>query len=593
MNTWPSLIDMFYSQAEKFADKPFLWSKENNSYISINWRDVAEAVTSLARGLRELGINDGDRVVLCSENRPEWPIAHLAVMAAGGITVPAYTTNTVNDHLYILTNSSAKAAIVSTKQLAERLINAAHQTDSVGFLITIEGVEVSQLTGPEIKSWNSVIEDGRKLDDNVQEWVSGIKNDDTAVIIYTSGTGGAPKGVMLPHKAILHNCRGAADVLSETDLDNEIFLSFLPLSHSYEYTAGQFFPISIGAQIYYAEGIEHLAKNMAEARPTIMTAVPRLYETMHGRIMRGVQQAGGLKAKLFRNAVRLGSKKIEDPKSLTFGESIIDGLVEKLVRNKVRGNFGGRLKALVSGGAPLNADIGIFFSALGLRLLQGYGQTEAAPVISCNRFNNIKLHTVGPPLLDTEVKIADDGEILVRGDLLMKGYWRNEEATNEVLKDGWLHTGDIGVIDEDGYIEITDRKKDIIVNSGGDNISPQRVEGFLTLEPEIAQAMVYGDKQPHLVALVVPDADFAAEWAEKNGKTGDLTRLIEDESFIKGVDVAVQRVNENLGAIERVHRFILTGEGFTVDNEQMTPTLKVRRHVIKKIYGEQLEALYH
>ena len=304
-------------------------------------------------------------------------------------------------------------------------------------------------------------------------------------------------------------------------------------------------------------------------------------------------RAGGLKAKLFRNAVRLGSKKIEDPKSLTIGESIIDGLVEKLVRNKVRGNFGGRLKALVSGGAPLNTDIGIFFSALGLRLLQGYGQTEAAPVISCNRFNNIKLHTVGPPLLDTEVKIADDGEILVRGDLLMKGYWRNEKATNEVLKDGWLHTGDIGVIDEDGYIEITDRKKDIIVNSGGDNISPQRVEGFLTLEPEIAQAMVYGDKQPHLVALVVPDADFAAEWAEKNGKTGDLTRLIEDESFIKGVDVAVQRVNENLGAIERVRRFILTGEGFTVDNEQMTPTLKVRRHVIKKIYGEQLEALYH
>ena len=245
------------------------------------------------------------------------------------------------------------------------------------------------------------------------------------------------------------------------------------------------------------------------------------------------------------------------------------------------------------GGSPIAEEtLSKGLEVFNCNFVQGYGQTEAAPVISCNRFNNIKLHTVGPPLLDTEVKIADDGEILVRGDLLMKGYWRNEEATNEVLKDGWLHTGDIGVIDEDGYIEITDRKKDIIVNSGGDNISPQRVEGFLTLEPEIAQAMVYGDKQPHLVALVVPDADFAAEWAEKNGKTGDLTRLIEDESFIKGVDVAVQRVNENLSAIERVHRFILTGEGFTVDNEQMTPTLKVRRHVIKKIYGEQLEALY-
>jgi len=313
---------------------------------------------------------------------------------------------------------------------------------------------------------------------------------------------------------------------------------------------------------------------------------------MHARILRGIVKTGGLKAKLFDSALRIGSKKIKSPESVTLFEKFLDRLLEKLVRDKVRANFGGRLKALVSGGAPLNPDIGIFFSALGLRLLQGYGQTESAPIISANPPEKIKLHTVGPPLQNTEVKIADDGEILVRGDLVMNGYWRNEEATKEAIKDGWLHTGDVGVIDEDGYIEITDRKKDIIVNSGGDNISPQRVEGFLTLEPEIGQAVVFGDKRPHLVALLVPDLEFAAEWATNNMKSSSLTDLIKDKDFIKVCGNAVERVNANLGGIERVRQFLLKADAFTVENEQMTPTLKVRRHVIKTLYGEELEALY-
>jgi long-chain acyl-CoA synthetase len=331
---------------------------------------------------------------------------------------------------------------------------------------------------------------------------------------------------------------------------------------------------------------------MAEARPTIMTAVPRLYELMHARITKGVKVTGGLKQKLFMKAVELGTKKYENPKSLTLHEKIIDTIVDKLVRDKVRANFGGRLKVLASGGAPLNRDIGIFFTALGLKLLQGYGQTESAPVISLNPLNKVKMETVGPPIPDTEVKIADDGEILVRGDLLMKGYWDNQDATNEAIKDGWLYTGDIGHMDNEKYIQITDRKKDIIVNSGGDNISPQRIEGFLTLEPEIAQAMVYGDKKPHIVAIIVPDQEFAEEWANSTGNSIKLADIIIHDDFRRVINEALDRANKHLSVIEKVRRLTMTTEEFTVDNEMMTPTLKVRRHVIKETYMDQLESLY-
>jgi long-chain acyl-CoA synthetase len=513
-------------------------------------------------------------------------------MAAGGITVPAYTTNTVNDHAHILANSGAKGAIVSTKELAANLLPATHQTGGVKFIISADDMELSQSPGPDIYTWNTIIEKGKKEPDNIASYVAQITREDTAVIIYTSGTGGVPKGVVLPHRAIIHNCRGAYDAIQELGLTDEVFLSFLPLSHSYEYTAGMCFPIFIGAQIYFSEGIEHLSKNMAEAQPTIMTAVPRLYEMMHARITKGIKATGGLKQKMFMKAVNLGIKKYEIPGSLSIGEKITDALVDKLVRNKVRANFGGRLKVLVSGGAPLNSDIGIFFTALGLNLLQGYGQTESAPVISVNRLNLIKMETVGPPLFETEVKIADDGEILVKGDLLMTGYWQNDEATNEVIKDGWLHTGDVGQMDSDNYIQITDRKKDIIVNSGGDNISPQRVEGFLTLEPEISQAMVYGDKKPHIVALIVPDLEFVQEWTKVTGNSDVLTDVILNDDFRSKIQAALDRANEHLSVIERVRRFALIADEFTVENEMLTPTLKVRRHIIKTKYENQLEGLY-
>ena len=447
-----------------------------------------------------------------------------------------------------------------------------------------------------VHAWSDVVDSGRAQADDVISFASEINRGDISCLIYTSGTGGDPKGVMLSHGAIICNCMGAFHLFNdpgELDVDREVFLSFLPLSHSYEHAAGLHFPISIGAEIYYAESVERLVDNMAEVRPTIMTAVPRLYELMHQRIVTGVDRKGGLSAKLFHRSVTLGTKRYKHSAApLGLAERITDRVLDKLVRAKVAERFGGRLKAFVSGGAPLNPEIGEFFLALGVRLLQGYGQTETAPVVSCNPLNAIKIETVGPPVKDVEVKIADDGEIVVRGELTMQGYWNNPQATAEVLRDGWVHTGDIGEIDAEGYIRITDRKKDIIVNSGGDNLSPARVESMLTFEPELEQAMVYGDRRPHLVAVVVPDQHFAGAWAKSHGKDADLATLATDAEFHHALAAVVDRVNARLSMIERVRRFIVAQAPFTTENGLQTPSLKIRRHKIKDKYGDALESLY-
>ena len=587
-----SLPAMFFDQAERFGDKPFLWRKVDKTWVSLSWAETAARINLMARGLQALGVEKGDRIVLVSENRPEWLIADLATMAVGAICVPAYTTNTVADNLHLLTNSRARFVIVSTRALAERMIAAALSCSRAPTIIAIDPLSLAQNPGIEFRVWDDVMALGSAHPDNVRDSVRAARRSDPCCIIYTSGTGGAPKGVVLSHGAILCNCRGAHEVLATIGLRDEVFLSFLPLSHSYEHTAGQFFPITIGAQIYYAESIEQLAANMAEVHPTIMTAVPRLYELMRTRILKGISRAGRLRALLFRKAVALGTKHYETPEQLSIAERIIDRILDLLVRRKVAQRFGGRLKAMVSGGAPLNYEVGLFFTALRVPILQGYGQTEAAPVVSCNLPGKVKLKSVGPALAGVELKIADDGEILVKGELVMTGYWDDPDTTRETIRDGWLHTGDIGRIDQDGYIEITDRKKDIIVNSGGDNISPQRVEGLLTLESEIAQAMVYGDRRPHLVALLVPDADHAAAWAATHGKPGDVASLVHDAAFRRHMADAIDRVNRSLSPIEKIRRFLMTAEVFTVDNEMSTPTLKIRRHKIIERYGKALADLY-
>lgn len=593
LDAMPNLPTLFFETAVARKRRPFLWQKVDGKYKSRSYREVMDEVIHLARALRDLGIEAGDRVVICSENRPEWAIADIAIMSLGAIAVPAYTTNTTTDHLHILGNSGAKGVIVSSRDLAKKLMPAAIDSGVCQFVASIEPFLIRQKLPLEVHAYEALIAHGKELNDDIVEFARGIAREATSCIIYTSGTGGTPKGVELSHGAILCNSTGAYDVLNDGwTVGEEVFLSFLPMTHSYEHSAGLWCPIAMGAQIYFAESAEKLAENLAEARPTIMTAVPRLLEALRARVLRGLRTAPAMRQSLFHRTLDIGRRKLKDPGSLTFGDKMLDGFLERTVRKQVKNRFGGRLKAFVSGGAALHEEVGMFFEALGVTVLQGYGQTEAAPIISVNRREGRQLDAVGKPMRGVDVQIANDGEIIVRGELLMNGYWNNSEETEKTIVDGWLHTGDIGEFDASGRIRITDRKKDIIVLSGGDNVSPARVEGFLTLEPEIGQAMVIGDKKPHCAALLVPDAEWLIDFKKETGKSGSLTELAEDPALYKALSAAVNRVNQDLSNIEKVRKFAVATAEFTTDNAQLTPSMKVRRHIVKQDYASTLEGLY-
>ncbi len=591
---YPNLVAMFLDRADAHPDLPHLWHKADGTWHPRSWGETRETVARLAAALRRLGLHPGDRVVLVSENRPEWFIADLAIMAAGCVTVPTYTTNTERDHLHILENSGARAVIASTAKLAKTILPATLRAD-VDDLIVMEDFPVSQQGAPQVHRWDALIAsvtDVAAADAAMRETAARLKREDLACLIYTSGTGGAPRGVRQHHGAILHNAEGAAAVLVEDfDVRDEVFLSFLPLSHAYEHTGGQYLPLAVGAQIYYAEGLEKLVSNIEETRPTVMVVVPRLFEVIRARMIKAVEKQGSSAQYLLKQALDLGAKDYD--RKLRLWHQPMDFVLNRTLRPKIRKRFGGRLKAMVSGGAPLNPDIGVFFHSVGVTLLQGYGQTEAGPVISCNRPRaGIRMDTVGPPLKNTEVRIADDGEILVRGELVMHGYWQNEAETRRVLKDGWLYTGDIGEFDKAGRLKITDRKKDLIVNDKGDNVSPQRVEGMLTLQPEIGQAMVYGDRRPHLVGILVPDAEWLAEFAPTLGMKASDAALMQRPELRTALRAAVDRVNAGLSVVEKVRKFDLADEPFSIENEQMTPSMKIRRHVLGKVYADKIAALY-
>jgi long-chain acyl-CoA synthetase len=582
-----NLVAMFKRSAARRNGTSFLWAKRAGAYEPWSWQRVAAEAGALARCLAAEGIEPGDRVLVVSENRPEWCIADLAIMMAGGVTVPAYTTNTTDDHAYLLAHSEAKAAVCSSPPLARRLLPAMAQAPAARLAVLMD--EVPNGTPVRTLRWPEALARGEAAPG--VDHTERLTPDDLACFIYTSGTGGRPKGVMLSHGNLLSNIQGAWRLLEHVGLGDEVFLSFLPLSHSYEHTAGQLLPMALGAQIYYAEGVETLTTNLTEVRPTILTCVPRLYEVLRHKITTGIERQGGMAARLFHLAVELGRRRLQSG-SLPLHLALADRVLEHTVRRKVKDRFGGRLKAMVSGGAPLNPDVGCFFVALGLPVLQGYGQTEAAPVISVNVPGKARVDTVGPPLEGVEVKIAEDGEILVRGQGVMRGYWKDPEGTAQALREGWLHTGDIGEVDADGCIRITDRKKDIIVNSGGDNISPARVEGILMLEPEIGQALVFGDRRPHLVALIVPHQDFIRQFARTNGASPQLAELVDNPAFKAAINEAVGRANQRLSAIERVRRFQIMAEPFSVENGLLTPTMKLRRHLIIEAHHDLIESLY-
>ena len=574
--TFKSLNKLFFDRAEQYNEKPFLWTKKNKEWIPLTWNETSLKVKEFAGGLRSLGVKPGDKIVIVSENRPEWIIADLAINLIGAITVPAYTTNTEDDHHYILEHSDAKAVIASSNILANRVALATTRTNLCKILITLDNYSGFEPDNLKIIKFEEVGDFGKNNIETALDHFEDIQPDDVSCIIYTSGTGGRPKGVMLTHKNIFSNLQGAEDLLEIIGKKDNKYLSLIPLSHSYEHTAGLYLQIDLGSQIYFCEGPEKFSQNLNEVSPTLTTAVPRIFEVIHDRIKIQMKNQNPVVKFIFNRAVEVGIKRHYH--GLNLLENIEYRSYTSLIRKKINKQLGGNLRAFVSGGAALNPEIGDFFIGLGVKILQGYGQTEASPLISANRPEKIRIETVGPAVKGVEAKLTEEGELIVKGDCVMKGYWKDEKATSETIIDGWLHTGDIATIAEDGFITITGRKKELIVNSGGDNIAPARPEAALTFQETIFQSMVIGDRRPYLVAVIVPEVEKTKSLGEK-----EINEIISSE---------VKKANEGLSSIEKIRKFIIAKEPFSTENGLLTPTMKVKRHKVFEIYGETLDDLY-
>ncbi|MDB9923224.1 long-chain fatty acid--CoA ligase [Candidatus Pelagibacter sp.] len=569
-----SLIELFFYQSDKQNKKSiFLQWLNPNKQITYTWGETQKSILKLSKTIKK-NIKEGDRCLLVSENRPEWFISDLAIMLSGGITVPAYTTYTEEDYKYLIEDCEPSLVIVSNNEMLRKLSNTINQKNFIKKVITLDEVNKvldnqDSVNKEKYLDFNTLLKIDLLEEDKFQN--NKLKRTSPACIIYTSGTGGNPKGVVLSHGGILNNLVGACEIMKPLFNSRPVFLTWLPLSHSYEHCV-QFAQIAVGAKVFYAEKIEKLLENISEAKPTIMTAVPRFYQNLYNKININLKKQTGFKAKLIDATLRLGKKKLLNQK-MSFSEKLLNLIVNQLVRKKIKKQFGGNLKAFVSGGGALDKEIGEFMNSIGLPTLQGYGLTETSPVVSCNPIHKIKVETVGPPFKGNQVKIAEDGEILVKGENVMLGYWNKKEETQKVIIDGWLHTGDIGEIDsEDGYLKITDRKKDIIISAGGDNISPAKIENMITNEPEIDQCMVYGDKKNYLVALIVPSKDFLKEKEKINN--------------------VIEKINKKLTLLEKIKRIQLIKENFSIENGLMTPTMKVKRKKVTEKYKDQLENLY-
>jgi len=564
LNKINSLTELFFYQYENENNKDkILLSSLKEPRINYSWQQTFESINSLTEELKKY-VNKGDRCLLISENRPEWFISDFSIMLSESITVPAYTTYAERDYEYIINDCKPSVVFVSNTEQFEKIKNIIKNKDFIKKIFSFE--ELDKINKDQYTNINNLI-----LNSKNNNFKTKIERKNAACIIYTSGTQGNPKGVILSHGGILSNCEGAIEILKPLITNDQTrFLTWLPLSHSYEHTV-QFVQITVKARVFYAESIDKLIKNMNDCSPEIMTAVPRFYQNLYQKINASFNKATGVKKILVQKMLNLGHKKIKK-KPLNFLEKMQDNLLDKIVRKKIKAQFGGSLKTFVSGGGALDKEVGFFLNAIGLPTLQGYGLTETSPVVSCNPINDIRVETVGPPFRGNEVKIAEDGEILVKGENVMLGYWNNQEETDKVLKNGWLHTGDIGVF-ENTYLKITDRKKDIIITPGGDNISPIKIENELVNSELFEQAIVYGDNKPFLVALLVINDE----------KKSSTEQKIKEE---------IEKVNIKLSKIENIKKYFIIEEKFSIENGMLTPTLKLKRYKIIQKYKNELEKLY-
>ena len=577
MNT---LTHLFFENSLLYQNKTLFGFKKDGEWSHISWNKASDLVQDLSLGLHEIGVRKNDKISIIAENSYKWCVVDLAIISLGAITVPGYTTSNEDEIFYLLSHSEASVVFLNSKLLST-IENILPKLDKIKHIVCIDEVKSTKLN-KTINSFDNLIDKGSKSlgkSSFKEDTLYKVKEDDVVSIIYTSGTSSKPKGVMLTHKSIISNILGANELVKELEVKDHKFLSIIPLSHAYEHTAGFFLPILIGAEIFFNENRDQIVNDLLSVKPSLMTAVPRLYEVLHKKINNQLSNQSKITQKLFSKTIELGTKKFEKHE-LLFIEKLQDFALDKLVRKKIQKKFGGNLKAFISGGAALNEQVGLFFQSLGINILQGYGQTECSPLISCNPINNIKINSVGPVIKGIDIKLSKQNEILVKGNSLMKGYWKDKKNTNNTIIDGWLHTGDLGSIDEDGYLYISGRINEMIVNSGGENIAPVPIENLLISYDEIEQALVCGHNRPFLISILIPNETLLkANRSNVNKMKTDFQNIINN-------------VNKQLSQNKKIRKFILSDKLFSIENSQLTPTLKMKRRVIEAFYKDEIENLY-
>ena len=595
-HTIPQLYEYLTEEYGKTADKPLIMRKVAGKFEGISYQDFKIQTENLAGGLAALGIKKGDKVAIISENRPEWVFSDMAILGLGAVDVPLYPSLTAESVEFILNNSESKGIILSNKFQLNKILKIKDNCKHLKFVIVLNEKD----TPPDQKtifSFDKTQQQGAIFNANhpgfFKEGIKKIEPNDLCTIIYTSGTTGEPKGVMLTHKNILSNVQSALDTfpIGKTD----VFLSFLPLCHIFERMAGYYTAFSSGGTICYAESIETVAQNMLEVHPTIITTVPRLFERIYSKILKNVESQPASKQKIFYWAIEIGKEFFRTKKlgNVPFTLSVKYKLANRLVFEKLRERTGGKLRFFISGGAPLSRDMGEFFEAVGSQIVEGYGLTESSPVIAANKIDDYKFGTVGKIFPGVEIKIASDGEILARGPNIMQGYYRNKKETEEVLKDGWLHTGDIGVFDSEGFLMITDRKKHLFKTTAGKYIAPTPIENLFLASKYIDQFVLIGDRRMFLSALIVPDFEALQEYADTHkiqyNKVEELTKNKEINDLI---EKDISKFQKKLANYERVRKFTLLDKPFSLESGEITPSMKVRRKYVEERYQHLIEEMY-